>query len=55
LNDRIDERAEEMVTRGLKDEIKEFVGKYGIEKYESSQFASIGLKQLKPLIDENVT
>ena len=45
LNARIDKRAEQMVTRGLKDEIRQFMDKYGPDGFDRKQFAAIGLKQ----------
>ena len=55
LNDRINKRANQMVTKGLKHEIKTFLDENNPGSFDSAQYAAIGLKQLMPLIDENVT
>ena len=55
LNARIDKRAEQMVTRGLKDEIRQFMEKYGPDCFDRKQFAAIGLKQLHPMVASNCT
>lgn len=55
LNKRIDDRAGTMVTRGLKDEISKFIETHQPQEYQSGQFAAIGLKQLRPLVDHATT
>ena len=55
LNDRINRRANQMVTKGLKQEIKTFLDENNPGSFDSAQYAAIGLKQLMPLIDESVT
>ena len=47
---RIDDRAEEMVTKGLKEEIRDFIRTNKNYNFTRSQFAAIGLKQLLPII-----
>jgi len=53
LFDRIDNRADDMVTKGLIDELKNFITKYKNIDFTKSQFASIGLKQLLPLAKDS--
>ena len=53
LFDRIDNRADDMVTKGLIDELKNFITKYKNIDFTKSQFASIGLKQLLPLAENS--
>merc|ERR1711953_1497796 len=47
---RIDDRSEEMVTKGLKEEIRDFIRTNKNYNFTRSQFAAIGLKQLLPII-----
>ena len=49
LFNRIDNRADDMVTKGLIDELKNFIKTHENVDFTKSQFASIGLKQLLPL------
>ena len=55
LDQRIDDRAESMVTAGLKSEIVGLIEKRPKFDFTKSQFASIGLRQLMPLVDPNCT
>ena len=55
LDQRIDDRAELMVTAGLKSEIIGLIEKRPKFDFTKSQFASIGLRQLMPLVDPNCT
>lgn len=51
LFNRIDNRADDMVTKGLIDELKNFITNHKNVDFTKSQFASIGLKQLLPLAE----
>ena len=51
LFNRIDNRADDMVTKGLVDELKNFIKTHENVDLTKSQFASIGLKQLLPLAE----
>ena len=51
LFNRIDNRADDMVTKGLIDELKNFIKTHENVDFTKSQFASIGLKQLLPLAE----
>ena len=51
LFNRIDNRADDMVTKGLIDELKNFITTHKNVDFTKSQFASIGLKQLLPLAE----
>ena len=53
LFNRIDNRADDMVTKGLIDELKNFIATYKDIDFTKSQFASIGLKQLLPLAGDS--
>ena len=55
LNDRINRRANQMVTKGLKREIKKFIDENDPKSFDSAQYAAIGLKQLMPLVAPDVT